>query len=189
MLGTSAAEATSSPDSLWMGMQIRPAMLPRLQKSSPNNSTSSGPRPRPSRYGCAGSGFSVGMSPLETSITLCLPRQRFVLAPAGEQRDAGHKTAGICADAILDSVQVTPVRSSAITGQNRGTRTMSGYASDAAKVPWWKEPTKDQWYAYIAAWLGWTLDAFDFTVFLLIMAPIAQEFGVPIIEVTAVFSV
>jgi hypothetical protein len=33
-------------------------------------------------------------------------------------------------------------------------------------------------YAYCAAWLGWTLDAFDFTVFLLIMAPIAQEFGV-----------
>ena len=33
-------------------------------------------------------------------------------------------------------------------------------------VPWWKEPTKDQWNAYIAAWLGWTLDAFDFTIFL-----------------------
>src|SRR5438045_2293051 len=66
---------------------------------------------------------------------------------------------------------------------------MSGYASDAANVPWWKEPTKDQWYAYFAAWMGWTLDAFDFTVFLLIMSPIAQEFGVPIIEVTAVFSV
>ncbi len=56
-------------------------------------------------------------------------------------------------------------------------------------VPWWKEPTKDQWYAYIAAWLGWTLDAFDFTVFLLIMAPIAQYFGVPLIEVTAIFTV
>ena len=55
-----------------------------------------------------------------------------------------------------------------------------------ASLPWWKEPTKDQWYAYIAAWLGWTLDAFDFTVFLLIMAPIAQEFGVPLIEVTIV---
>ena len=37
--------------------------------------------------------------------------------------------------------------------------------------------------------MGWTLDAFDFTVFLLIMAPIAQEFGVPLIDVTAVFSV
>ena len=56
-------------------------------------------------------------------------------------------------------------------------------------MPWWKEPTKDQWYAYTAAWLGWTLDAFDFTVFLLIMTPIAQEFGVPLIEVTAIFTV
>ncbi len=50
-------------------------------------------------------------------------------------------------------------------------------------VPWWKEPTKDQWYAWWAAWLGWTLDAFDFTVFLLIMVPISQEFGVPLSEV------
>src|SRR3954469_1668375 len=40
-------------------MQIRPAMLPRLQKPSPNNSTSSGPSPRPARYGCAGSSFSA----------------------------------------------------------------------------------------------------------------------------------
>jgi len=37
------------------------------------------------------------------------------------------------------------------------------------RIPWWKEPTKDQWLAWIAAWLGWTLDAFDFTIFLLIM--------------------
>jgi SHS family lactate transporter-like MFS transporter len=47
-------------------------------------------------------------------------------------------------------------------------------------VPWWKEPTKDQWFAYMAAWLGWTLDAFDFTVFLLVMLPISQEFGLPL---------
>ena len=66
---------------------------------------------------------------------------------------------------------------------------MSGYAGNATNVPWWKEPTKDQWYAYCAAWMGWTLDAFDFTVFLLIMAPIAQEFHVPLIDVTAIFSV
>src|SRR6195256_6697497 len=50
-------------------------------------------------------------------------------------------------------------------------------------IPWGKEPTKDQWYAWWAAWLGWTLDAFDFTVFLLIMKPIADEFGVPVSEV------
>src|SRR5580692_8026442 len=57
------------------------------------------------------------------------------------------------------------------------------------QVPWWKEPTKDQWVAWIAAWLGWTLDAFDFTVFLLIMVPIAETFQVPLIEVTAVFTI
>ena len=66
---------------------------------------------------------------------------------------------------------------------------MSASSAPASALPWWKEPTKDQWYAYCAAWMGWTLDAFDFTVFLLIMAPIAQEFGVPLIDVTAVFSV
>lgn len=64
----------------------------------------------------------------------------------------------------------------------------AGLASGTA-VPWWKEPTKDQWYAYIAAWLGWTLDAFDFTIFLLIMVPIAKEFDVPLTAVTAVFAV
>ena len=39
-----------------------------------------------------------------------------------------------------------------------------------------------------AAWLGWTLDAFDFTIFLLIMVPIAQEFNVPLTDVTIVFT-
>jgi SHS family lactate transporter-like MFS transporter len=59
----------------------------------------------------------------------------------------------------------------------------------AGQVPWWKEPTKDQWMAWIAAWLGGTLDAFDFTIFLLLMVPIAEAFNVPLIEVTAVFTI
>jgi SHS family lactate transporter-like MFS transporter len=63
------------------------------------------------------------------------------------------------------------------------------YASKATTdVPWWREPTKDQWYAFIAAWLGWTLDAFDFTVFLLIMVAIAKEFNEPLAAVTIVFT-
>jgi len=45
---------------------------------------------------------------------------------------------------------------------------------------WWKEPTKDQWLAWFAGFLGWMLDAFDFTIFFLIMVPISQEFGVPL---------
>src|ERR1700748_491912 len=55
-------------------------------------------------------------------------------------------------------------------------------------IPWWKEPTRDQWYAYIAAWLGWTLDAFDFTIFLLIIVPISKEFDVPVNQVAIVFT-
>ena len=46
----------------------------------------------------------------------------------------------------------------------------------ATSGSWWREPTKDNWYAFIAAWLGWTLDAFDFTVFLFLLVPIAKEF-------------
>jgi MFS transporter, SHS family, lactate transporter len=37
--------------------------------------------------------------------------------------------------------------------------------------------------------LGWVLDAFDFTIFLLIMAPIAKTFNVPLVEVAAVFTI
>jgi SHS family lactate transporter-like MFS transporter len=59
----------------------------------------------------------------------------------------------------------------------------------ANPIPWWREPTKDQWLAWIAAWLGWTLDAFDFTIFLLIMLPISQDFHVPLTAVTIVFTI
>jgi len=66
---------------------------------------------------------------------------------------------------------------------------MATTVGEVGQIPWWKEPTKDQWLAWWAAWLGWTLDAFDFTVFLLIMVPIAKEFNVPLTEVTAVFTI
>src|SRR6516164_8247208 len=61
-------------------------------------------------------------------------------------------------------------------------------AAEAVQLPWYREPTKDQWYAWMAAWLGWTLDAFDFTIFLLIIAPIAKHFDVPVTEVTFVLT-
>jgi SHS family lactate transporter-like MFS transporter len=47
-----------------------------------------------------------------------------------------------------------------------------------ADVSWWREPTRAQWCAFGAAWAGWVLDAFDFTVFMLVMPSIAREFGV-----------
>ena len=61
-------------------------------------------------------------------------------------------------------------------------------ALESASVAWWREPTREQWHAWIAAWLGWTLDAFDFTIFLLLMLPISQTFNVPLVDVTAVLA-
>jgi SHS family lactate transporter-like MFS transporter len=60
--------------------------------------------------------------------------------------------------------------------------------ADTGSIPWWKEPTKDQWLAWVAAWLGWTLDAFDFTIFLVLMVPISKDFGVPLTGVAIVFT-
>ncbi len=51
-------------------------------------------------------------------------------------------------------------------------------AADAAPLgPWWKEPTGQQLGAFGASWLAWVLDAFDFTVFILVMPLIAKEFN------------
>ena len=61
--------------------------------------------------------------------------------------------------------------------------------AEAGQIAWWREPTKDQWLAWIAAWLGWTLDSFDFTIFLLIIKPIADYFQVPLVDVTFVFTI
>jgi MFS transporter, SHS family, lactate transporter len=66
---------------------------------------------------------------------------------------------------------------------------MAPGAEIATPIAWWREPSREQWHAWIAAWLGWVLDAFDFTIFLLIMAPIAKDFNVPLVEVTAVFTI
>lgn len=49
--------------------------------------------------------------------------------------------------------------------------------SPPATGPWWKEPTREHWTAFFAAWFGWVLDAFDFTVFLLVMPDLMKEFG------------
>ncbi len=47
-----------------------------------------------------------------------------------------------------------------------------------SETPWWREPTRGQWFTFVAAWVGWVLDAFDFTIFLLVMPAMAREFHV-----------
>lgn len=52
--------------------------------------------------------------------------------------------------------------------------------------PWWREPTAQQWSCFLAAWTGWVADAFDFTVYLLAAAHIADEFGATLTAVNGV---
>lgn len=44
--------------------------------------------------------------------------------------------------------------------------------------PWWKQPTRRQWAAFLAAWVGWVLDAFDFTIYITVAGSLIKEFGV-----------
>lgn len=54
----------------------------------------------------------------------------------------------------------------------------AGAAAPAGPLPWWREPTRAQWAALLAVFSGWVLDAFDFTIFLLVMPAITRDFGV-----------
>ena len=60
--------------------------------------------------------------------------------------------------------------------------------SERQALPWWKEPTKDQWLAWFAGFLGWTLDGFDFTIFIFVMVAIAGEFGVSVTALAGVLT-
>src|SRR5438552_2638045 len=43
---------------------------------------------------------------------------------------------------------------------------------------WYREITADQWKAFVAAYLGWVLDAFDFTILTFLLADIQRSFTV-----------
>ena len=49
--------------------------------------------------------------------------------------------------------------------------------------PWWREPTREQWAAFAAAWVGWVLDAFDFTIYIVVTQQMKTEFGVSAVAI------
>ena len=58
-----------------------------------------------------------------------------------------------------------------------------GSAADSTQTsppagPWWREVTADQWKAFFAAYLGWVLDAFDFTILTFLLVDIQRSFTV-----------
>ena len=49
---------------------------------------------------------------------------------------------------------------------------------DAPTIPWYSQVTGDQWRAFWAVFLGWVVDAFDFTISTFILIDIQNSFGV-----------
>jgi len=47
-----------------------------------------------------------------------------------------------------------------------------------AQMPWHRDVTADQWKAFAAAFLGWVLDGFDYTILLLLLGDIQRTFSV-----------
>lgn len=57
-------------------------------------------------------------------------------------------------------------------------------ASEGGSDAWW--PTRRQLACFVAAWAGWVLDAFDFTVYLLALGDIALSFRTSLTAVSTV---
>jgi MFS family permease len=46
-----------------------------------------------------------------------------------------------------------------------------------ASVPWWKEVTREQWYALLAGKMGWALDAFDVMLYVFCLKVIMDQWA------------
>jgi len=56
---------------------------------------------------------------------------------------------------------------------------MTDVAVDVQRgVPWYRQVNATQWRAFLATFLGWTLDGFDFTILSFLLADIQQSFTV-----------
>lgn len=61
-------------------------------------------------------------------------------------------------------------------------------APSIQRVPWWSEVQPEQWRTLLASWAGWVLDAFDFTLVLLVLGDIAKAFGVGLVAMGIVLT-
>jgi len=52
-----------------------------------------------------------------------------------------------------------------------------GMVAVSAAVPWWKTISKTQWYALLAAQMGWALDAFDVLLYVFALTTIMKEWN------------
>ena len=50
--------------------------------------------------------------------------------------------------------------------------------AQASLQPWYRDVTREQWAAFVASYLGWVLDGFDFTILTFLLVDIERSFSV-----------
>jgi SHS family lactate transporter-like MFS transporter len=55
---------------------------------------------------------------------------------------------------------------------------MSALPAPVSPQPWYRQVSSDQWRAFVAAYLGWMLDGFDFTILTFLLVEIQRTFTV-----------